>query len=769
MAIIPRRIISFLVALAAAAILLVIAPAMAWAVPSDAIPKQVEQSDGTEITITRYGDEFFSWNEDAEGYIIAFDPSSKNWRYAYVEKGRILPGEQNVGEASQAQGQRLTRSDIEDLIKANHRSAYEEHDASCPSQGDEILPADASKIMQNQKILLLLIGFNNVDTYVEEQHWSDKYFSPNSKSVVNYFETMSGGRNIFGPAATLSVVKSGNKVTAKNPNSPVPWASAGVAVTIHKGTHEGVVRATIHMDHPIPDWEAQRYATPTSSQHQRAMVEIALNALYVGYSYDFASYGSNLHIAAVIAGGDAAAGFSLREEGQVWGHKWAIDSRVIGETQNTWTTYMLHGEMLSRYETTGIGIACHELGHTLGLPDLYDITNATAGVGPYSLMGNGSWGKAEGHYIVSETPTALDAWSMIALGYVTPITVNVNDLRTVNLHQLQTGNYNVLKVCNTVVNPNQYFLLENRGVSGYDTGLYGHYIRSVHNNHGGILIYHVDESVKDAWGDLSNRNWHHRAVDVEAADGSTVLVGPNTTDFEKCNHFFSTNQYKGKTNNEFSPLTAPHSNFHRSGHVTHTNTKDCHPQTVPSGIHIKVNSPRGATMAVEAVVKQNVTKVDTHLKTVNIVKKKSLAIPFVIYDSSAEVKAPIKWKSSNTKVATVSQKGVVKGVKKGKATITATAENGKSLKITVNVSDKAVKLSRATVSAPKSMRVGSSKKLAVKPIQKNATGLKVTFTSSKPSGLYVDKAGKLTAKKKGTYKITTKVGSVTVKQTVKVI
>jgi hypothetical protein len=53
--------------------------------------------------------------------------------------------------------------------------------------------------------------------------------------------------------------------------------------------------------------------------------------------------------------------------------------------------------------------------------------------------------------------------------------------------------------------------------------------------------------------------------------------------------------------------------------------------------------------------------------------------------------AKVKWTSSDKKVATVSSKGIVKGVSEGKATITATA-NKKSYKATVTVKDTYVKL-----------------------------------------------------------------------------
>lgn len=49
-------------------------------------------------------------------------------------------------------------------------------------------------------------------------------------------------------------------------------------------------------------------------------------------------------------------------------------------------------------------------------------------------------------------------------------------------------------------------------------------------------------------------------------------------------------------------------------------------------------------------------------------------------------KKKVKWSSSNKKIATVSSKGVVKGIKEGKTTITATVDK-KTLKCTIKVVD----------------------------------------------------------------------------------
>jgi len=165
-----------------------------------------------------------------------------------------------------------------------------------------------------------------------------------------------------------------------------------------------------------------------------------------------------------------------------------------------------------------------------------------------------------------------------------------------------------------------------------------------------------------------------------------------------------------------------------------------------------------------------VTKLAAPRTTLWIQSGRSFAIPVVAYEGKAASKSKLSWTSSNKRI-TVSQKGVVsvpKSMKSGKSTITVKAENGKSLKITVKVSNKAVALNKATASIPKSMKVGTTKKIGIKLSPSKATNVKATFGSSKKDVVTVDKAGTLTAKKKGTATITVKIGKVSVKRMITV-
>jgi hypothetical protein len=147
-------------------------------------------------------------------------------------------------------------------------------------------------------------------------------------------------------------------------------------------------------------------------------------------------------------------------------------------------------------------------------------------------------------------------------------------------------------------------------------------------------------------------------------------------------------------------------------------------------------------------VVKNVTGIRTPLKAYYVQRGKKLTIPIALDDSSAKtlakpLKSALTFKSSNTKVLTVDKKGQVKANKKVKlktrVKVRVTAANGKGKTITVYVVPKAAKLKKLMVSGYKTkMKVGQTGQLKLKLSPAKATGVKVTYKSSKKSGLYVD-------------------------------
>ena len=121
--------------------------------------------------------------------------------------------------------------------------------------------------------------------------------------------------------------------------------------------------------------------------------------------------------------------------------------------------------------------------------------------------------------------------------------------------------------------------------------------------------------------------------------------------------------------------------------------------------------------------------------------------------SPSKASKSVAYKSSNTKIATISSKGIVKGKKEGTAKITVQSKKNKKLKKTVAITVKRLKPYSLTLNKTKlNMNVNDTYKL--KATVKASSP--ITWNSSNKTVATVDKNGIITAKKDGTVTITVK-------------
>ena len=123
--------------------------------------------------------------------------------------------------------------------------------------------------------------------------------------------------------------------------------------------------------------------------------------------------------------------------------------------------------------------------------------------------------------------------------------------------------------------------------------------------------------------------------------------------------------------------------------------------------------------------------------------------------SPADAPQGVTWKTSDKKVATVSAKGVVTGVKAGKAIITATSTVNKKIKATFTITVPGSKATKVTVTTPSGELSLTQKtmKLTAKATPADAAQ-EFTWKSSKPKVATVDENGVVMAVAAGTAKIT---------------
>lgn len=185
-------------------------------------------------------------------------------------------------------------------------------------------------------------------------------------------------------------------------------------------------------------------------------------------------------------------------------------------------------------------------------------------------------------------------------------------------------------------------------------------------------------------------------------------------------------------------------------------------------ISLTVQNPGDAQALVvscDVTVKQYVTSIKLNATKKTIYNGKSFTLKAKVNPKNAANKA-VTYKSSNKKIATVTSKGVVKGIKPGKATITVTAKDGskKSAKCTVTV--KAQKATKLKISAKKTTTLkkkGASVKIKATLYPSNTYNKLIKVSSSK-KGIVKLSASKIKSGKTVTVKATKK-GSTVVKFT----
>lgn len=371
-------------------------------------------------------------------------------------------------------------------------------------------------------LAVIVVGLDNIE-YSRVYDWSATVFT-GARSLAAYYEEMSFGSFTFSPVAETSARGvGGNSNTADREN-------------------DGVIHVTLAEPHR--DWTLEE----ETSESDYRMIRMLMHALEQASDYlDFAAYDSNgdgtittneLALAFVVAGYEAAMDATCSQGGPtyyLWSHAWSIDE-AIGEYGWTMSlprydgvevsSYIAIAERLDAEQQEPIGLLAHELGHYLGLPDLYP----TAGGGPWSaydvnylsLMASGSWCEAEDG---SFQPCAMDAWCRCALGWHTPVTADRDGVYPVTAANSADG-YAAVKI--PTQRAEEYYLAENRQLTGWDSGLARIYVGETQK--GGLVLWHVDgEIVRAHLEQNSVNNPDHRPgvmpLYPESADGVFGYLG----------------------------------------------------------------------------------------------------------------------------------------------------------------------------------------------------------------------------------------------------
>ena len=414
------------------------------AVPAFRVKKQLMLEDGTIVTATLQGDEYYGYYITDDGKVLA---PAKSGKYRYMN------------EKTHANFKRVA---YERMEKANSFRA-------------ESMRRSAPRSTQERRGLVILaqfpdVSFSKIGTHEYfNRMFNEKGFTENGclGSVSDYFYDQSYGQlnmqfDVVGPV-TL----------------PQPLAYYGAP---EEGESSG--------DSKVLDFAADACTAA------KDLVDFS--------KYDWDGDGKVDNVYILFAGFSEARG---ADPNCLWPHQWVVHDRelVIDEVR-IWN-YACSNELISGGDAPvldGIGTACHEFSHTLGLADIYNTQGGKDFVGKWDVMSIGSYiGKKWGD---GTHPMAYSAFERWQLGWLEPKALNeVTTITEMKALEEEPEAYVLYNEGNT----NEYYLLENRQLPKWGSPFDAH----------GLLVTHIDYD-KGAWNNNTvNTDIYHQRYSVVGASG----------------------------------------------------------------------------------------------------------------------------------------------------------------------------------------------------------------------------------------------------------
>ena len=434
-----------------------------------AYPGRIEyvQPDGTKIVLLQHGDEFAHWTTDAAGRLVSL---SSDGYY------RPTPG-----------------ISVTEILRqgAARRAAARQHRAA--------LRASSSPVALGKKhFLVILVEFTN------------KQFSTSED-----------------PNAAFTAL-------LNEPGYSVNGGTGSARDYYYENSH-GVFEPVFDVFGPVKMDTTYAYYGQNDMQGNDKRPEEAIieGCKKLDADIDFSRYDNDgdgkvdLVFMYYAGKGEADGGAS----NTIWPHQWELssagkslelDGKVIDSYACTNEVSGIDGKMC------GIGTACHEFGHAMGLPDFYDTDYETngqsAGLFFFSTMDSGGYNNS------GRTPPYFNFEERMLLGWLKES--DYREFPAAGTYSIPSVDENVAYRTPTDM-AGEYFVYECRGSNGWDAGLAAH----------GMVVYHVDKSNRtvklsygsttardlwDNWGDYNsiNENGSHPCFYVvPAADPSNLLYG----------------------------------------------------------------------------------------------------------------------------------------------------------------------------------------------------------------------------------------------------
>lgn len=208
----------------------------------------------------------------------------------------------------------------------------------------------------------------------------------------------------------------------------------------------------------------------------------------------------------------------------IYPHEWSLEESGEGsfKIDNVYVnTYACGSELDGYSKVVGIGLMCHEFSHCLGIMDMYDTDTYgyNFGMNCWDLMDYGCYNGD------AYQPCGYTSYEKWICGWLEPIELkedtSISEMKALSeggdAYVIYNDNY-----------PDEYYLLENRQLTGWDASNYGAGLLVIHVDYDALIwennVINTTGSFYGSWGYTSDFTNDHQRLTIFHADNNTLTT-----------------------------------------------------------------------------------------------------------------------------------------------------------------------------------------------------------------------------------------------------
>ena len=429
----------------------------AHAIPAIPTPIKVTHPDGTTVTITMHGDEFYHFITTQDGYTVIKNDKGY-YTYAQRSGNRLVSSTVIAHDAGQrTAAERAALKNLAKGLTSPEQVSQGQQMRNSRNRAMRRVGEDGTMDYSKFRGLIILVNFSN-----------KKFSMPDPN---DFYDTMVNTHDFTG--FTLN-------------GRTVPMTGSVRDYFYDNSNHQFDPRFDIVG--PVDINYSCTYPQGTTNAHEIFIAALEAADSQVNFSdYDTDRDGFVDMVFFLVAG--YSSSYQGNNESYLWPHMHYLYDAPMHD-RKYFNLYACSTEMwgwqgygLQYCDIEGIGTFCHEFSHVLGLPDLYD-TNYDEGGGVsvhpngWSIMSGGS------HNNFGRNPVGYSLYERYALGFSTPRIIDQDTEVAVEPLDVSNTGYRL-----NTNNDNEFFLIENRQYGKWDQNLPGY----------GMLVARVDSTDEYIW------------------------------------------------------------------------------------------------------------------------------------------------------------------------------------------------------------------------------------------------------------------------------